>query len=535
MKSGSVERVAEESAGARAFAWIRAAATYACWSLASYVVTLAGGCTQAHQDQREALSPAPPVSLPEHTIAEIKRFCGDCHAMPLPSSFPKSSWQAEVRQGFQFYVDSMRTDLDEPIRQDVIRYFQDAAPDKIIVPRADSMPASQSAIRFVPGPAISTGNSSAATAHLVWLPTERTMLFTDMRQGTLHKWIPGPQSQDAVTIGSEGLIGSGSNFCRVRPCDFNQDAIQDYLLGDMGSFPVGDHSNGNVTLLVGQADGSTQSIVIAKGLGRVVSAEPFDYDDDGDLDVLVAEFGWRETGALRLLRNNGGPLETGFDSEIIDQRHGALGVEVGDIDGDGKLDFVVAFAQEFETVEAFLQVGPGVYDRQVLLALEDPSYNSSSFQLVDLDRDGRLDVVHTCGDTLDSFIAKPFHGLRWLRNLGGGKFENRELGLLVGALQSDVADFDGDGDLDIVGVGLFPTAHLESPGAYDSICVWEQRDGLEFVRHSIERDRCNHASCTVADVDLDGRPDLVVGEWGDGAAPISFRVFWNRTGDEGNG
>ena len=36
--------------------------------------------------------------------------------------------------------------------------------------------------------------------------------------------------------------------------------------------------------------------------------DPFDYDGDGDTDVLVAEFGWRKTGALRLLRNVGGDL-----------------------------------------------------------------------------------------------------------------------------------------------------------------------------------------------------------------------------------
>ena len=64
-------------------------------------------------------------------IARIEKFCGDCHPLPLASTFPKSSWIEEVRQGFDFYIESKRTDLEEPLRQDVVRYYQEAAPDKI--------------------------------------------------------------------------------------------------------------------------------------------------------------------------------------------------------------------------------------------------------------------------------------------------------------------------------------------------------------------------------------------------------------------
>ncbi len=139
-------------------------------------------------------------------------------------------------------------------------------------------------------------------------------------------------------------------------------------------------------------------------------------------------------------------------------------VEVADIDNNGKPDFVVAFGQEFESTELYLNQGSGNFERQILHVLPDPSYNSSSFQIVDVDQDGKLDVVHTCGDTMDAYIAKPYHGLRWFRNQGERRWENRELGLLVGALQSTVADFDGDGDMDIAGVGMFPKANQDGPG-----------------------------------------------------------------------
>ena len=78
-----------------------------------------------------------PHKLSPDTISRIERFCGDCHPLPHPSTFPKANWVEEVRQGFDFYIDSNRTDLVEPIRQDVVRYYQDLAPDKVVVPRAD--------------------------------------------------------------------------------------------------------------------------------------------------------------------------------------------------------------------------------------------------------------------------------------------------------------------------------------------------------------------------------------------------------------
>jgi len=466
-------------------------------------------------------------SLPTETIGRIERFCGDCHPLPFPSTFPKANWVEEVRQGFDFYIESKRTDLEEPVRHDVVKYFQDLAPDKVLVPRADAMKQSLSPVQFQRGKGLGIADLSPATAHVVWNPVQKAVYFTDMRGGTLRSWTPSTQLHAIHSPGSDRIVAEGVNICRAHACDWDQDGMQDYLLGELGSFPVGDHQKGRVSLLFGGPNGFLETIILAEDLGRVVEAKPFDYDDDGDTDVLVAEFGWRKTGALKLLRNIGGTVRAPIiQVEILDPRHGALGVEIADLDGDSKLDFVVAYGQEFETVEVYLSRGAGRFEHQVIMRLPDPSYNSSSIQIADLDQDGRLDIVHTCGDTMDALLPKPYHGLRWIRNLGNGEWENRELGLLVGALQSTVADFDGDGDLDIAAVGLFPMAYLDGPGAYDSICWWEQKENLEFTRHSIERDHCAHACCTTGDVNGDGRIDLIVGEW-QSEDKSSFRVFLN--------
>ena len=494
------------------------------------------GCLDNSRSQSSSKpSPARHGELPSETIQRIERFCADCHAMPIPETFPKSRWPEEVRQGFDFYIESGRTDLQEPIRQDVVKYFQDAAPERVVVPRADQMPSEVSPVHFQPAPDFRlSGNhneqpgAAPAIAQLIWNAGERAVYFSDMQEGTFRKWQPLPMSSEGHLSPNDTVLATGRHFCKATVCDWDEDGTNDFLIGEMGTFQVADHQLGGVTLLRGLPDGNFESHVLADNLARVVQATPFDYDEDGDLDVLVAEFGWRKTGALKLLRNSGAlGSTTSLSVETLDPRHGILGVEVADMNQDGKLDIVACYGQEFETVEIYFNQGRGKYTPTIVHRLEDPSYNASSFQVVDVDGDGRLDIVHTCGDTMDALIAKPYHGLRWIQNRPDGQWQNRELGLLVGALHSVTADFDGDGDLDIVAVGLFPDAHLAGKGAYDSVCWWEQRENLQFVRHSIQRDTCSHAACAAADINGDGRLDLIVGQWL-AADQTAIRVFFNQ-------
>jgi len=458
---------------------------------------------------------------------QIEHFCSDCHKMPDPTTFPKSRWPEEVIQGFNFYVDSQRTDMEEPDRLETIKYFQARAPERVDVPRADEMEQTASPIRFALDERFQEKEKSPATAQVQWDSKSKSLFFTNMRKGELRQWSLDSDMKSVDGSTDSKLIASGSHICRATKCDWNQDGLDDYLIGEMGSFPVADHDKGRISLVLGGETGFKPPIIMQDGLSRVVEARPFDYDEDGDLDILAADFGWRKTGALRLLRNVGGTADNPeMESIVLDPRHGPVGIDSADFDGDGKQDFLVGYGQEFETLELHYGMGQGKYQREVVASLVDPSYNLSAFQIVDLDQDGLLDIVYTCGDTMDALLAKPYHGVGWVRNLGQRKWEHRWLGLLVGALASSIADFDADGDLDVVAVGMFPKAKDEPEGTFDSICWWEQKEDLNFVRHSVERDRCTYASCTTADVNGDGRMDLIVGEW---LIPneSAFRVYLN--------
>ncbi len=252
-----------------------------------------------------------------------------------------------------------------------------------------------------------------------------------------------------------------------------------------------------------------------------------DFDGDGDLDVLVAEFGWRLTGRVLLLEQQsfqGGRFQ--FKTHVVDERHGASHVPIVDLDGDGRLDFVALISQEHETVVTFTNGGKNSFRAQTLFSAPDPSYGSTAIQLADLDADGDVDVLLTNGDSFDSHILKPEHSLQWLENLGDGRFEHRHVEHVPGAYIAATGDLDGDGDLDIA----LCTMTWDYKLPFNSVLWFEQASKGEFVRHNLDFSVGQHAALELGDFDGDGDLDLAVGEFE--TRPVAseswFTVWWNE-------
>jgi hypothetical protein len=130
--------------------------------------------------------------------------------------------------------------------------------------------------------------------------------------------------------------------------------------------------------------------------------------------------------------------------------------------------------------------------------------------VTDIDQDGDLDVLHTNGDAFDYIppSPRPWHGLQWLENQGTFKFAYHRIADLPGAYGPGVADIDGDGDLDLVAVSTFND--WASPEA--SSLVWYENDGeMRFTAHSVTSNPTHLLTVQAADMDDDGRPDLVTG------------------------
>ena len=61
---------------------------------------------------------------------------------------------------------------------------------------------------------------------------------------------------------------------------------------------------------------------------------------------------------------------------------------VGDLNKDGRPDFVALISQEHETVVAFLNEGNGRFRKETIYTAPHPAFGSSGIQLIDLDGQG---------------------------------------------------------------------------------------------------------------------------------------------------
>jgi hypothetical protein len=434
--------------------------------------------------------PDPPViaAAPELAPAELSRqvheFCGACHAYPPAESFPRSAWKEEVERGYFFFGKACLRLTPPPVRYAIDR-------------RAGPPGAAP--------PAVSHPN------HVHLSDPKRTdLLACEMRHGLVMALTPSDaKSQWRV-------LGKVSNPAHAEVVDLNKDGIPDVLVADLGSFPPADRLCGRVVWLRGNKDGSFTPFTLLKDVGRVADVRAADFDGDGKLDLIVAVFGWQDTGEIMLLKNRTADWDRpDFDPWVADKRHGAIHVPVADLNGDGRPDFIALIAQEHEEVCAFINEGDFRFRRQTLYAAPHPAYGSSGIQLVDLDKDGHLDVLYTNGDVLDSpHLLKPYHGVQWLRNRGTTDrldFEHRPIAAMYGVHRALAADVDGDGDLDVVAVSYLPGEHFPQRDArdVDAIVLFEQTSPGKFARHTLASKTCDHVTCVLGDVFGTGRVDLV--------------------------
>jgi tetratricopeptide (TPR) repeat protein len=459
---------------------------------------------------------------------QVHRFCGTaCHAYPPPDVFPRSVWRREVKQAYDFLRNSTLP-IDFPSQESVALYYEQHAPAELpsVQPGPPVPPLPGSFRRHdypLPEKQTVPGVSNVNLVHL-FDARRLDVLVCDMTGGqvlALQPYTAEPTWRVLYRRGPD----QGFHPAHAEVVDLDGDGIPDVLVANLGNFSPTDARCGSVVWLRGLGDGRFEPHTLLDGVGRVADVQAADFRGTGKKDLVVAVFGWRNTGEVLYLEDRTTDwTKPAFVPRVLDDRHGAIHVPVGDIDGDGKPDIVALISQEHETIVAFLNQGDGNFQKQTIYTAPHPAYGSSGIQLVDLNGDGKLDVLYTNGDSMDPpYLLKPYHGVQWLENRGVFPFVHHPLTAMYGVMRAVAADLTGKGRKDIVSVSFLPPDVFPQRRELqlDAVVLLEQTRPGEFVRHALETVTCDHFTCAAGDIYGDGTVRLVTGSAGVSAADRS--------------
>jgi len=358
-----------------------------------------------------------------------------------------------------------------------------------------------------------------------------------------------PQFTDLGSLGLIGLLSSsvswgdfdndgdldvlttgfnGSNFSRVYRNDSGTfvDITANLVGVAVGSAAWGDYDNdGDLDILLTGRDASNNPIskLYRNDSGtftdtsapliavRYSSVAWGDYDNDGDLDILLAGRDAGGTNRTKIYRNDGSDLFTDISASVTAVALGS--VAWGDFDNDGDLDILLAGydASSVRRSQVLRNDGTGGFTdiSAPLLPLV-----ATSAAWGDYDNDGDLDILLTGIDG-----GGGVHSLVYT-NDGSGGFSDLSAGLAPVQYGSVAwGDYDNDGDLDILLTG-------RSTGSARITRIY-RNDGGSFTDTSANVTGVDFSSVAWGDYDNDGDLDILLSGRDPGGALIA-RVYLNQ-------
>jgi len=240
-----------------------------------------------------------------------------------------------------------------------------------------------------------------------------------------------------------------------------------------------------------------------------------DYDNDGDLDLVVAGMDANKENRALLYINDDGTLVEDYqvNNALIKFNYGDFAW--GDVDNDGDLDLAYTgfFIRESGTSGLYTNDNGTLTEHEGVFA----EVGFASLEWGDYDNDGDLDLAVMGKTDAGPYITKVY------RNTGGTLAEDTDqtlMGYANGALKW--ADYDSDGDLDLTVTG-------QSANGDNKIRLYKNDPPGTLTEDAGNSALPSFQSSDIAwaDLDDDGDLDMVVAGYNDQSATVKTLIFKN--------